>query len=97
MPSIADVFDGKNPPLPKSTDALYALVSSMAVYAKEHKEEMDKIANSISYAMQLPPDFSAVLMKDYIYIEKGYKERLFQLPEFTRWLRVRGGELNGIL
>jgi hypothetical protein len=97
MPSIADVFDGKNPPLPKSTDALYALVSSMAVYAKEHKEEMDKIANSISYAMQLPSDFSAVLIKDYIYIEKGYKERLFRLPEFTRWLRARGGELNGIL
>lgn len=95
MPNVSDIFAGKEVNVPKTTDALYALVSSMAVYAKEHKDEMDKIANSIIYAMKLPADFSAVLMKDYIYLEKGYKERLLQLPGFMCWLRLRGGSLNG--
>ena len=95
LPNIEDIFAGKNPPAPKGTDALYALVSSMTAYARAHKEDMGQIAKSMTYANALPPDFSVVLLKDYMYIEKGYKEKLMHLPEFARWLQSKGSLLNG--
>lgn len=97
LPDIAEIFDGKMPHVPTSTDAMYALTSSMTAYAREHKDDMTKITNSIKYADRLPPDFSAVLMKDYMCLEKGYKEKLMRLPEFTRWLNTKGRLLNGVV
>lgn len=95
LPDIEDIFDGKMPVLPKNTDAMYALISSMTAYAREHKKEMSRIANSIAYADRMPPDFSTVLMKDYMYIEKDFKEKLLAVPEFSRWLQTKGKLLNG--
>ena len=92
---VEDIFDGKMPQLPKNSDAMYALISSMTAYAREHKTEMNRIANSIVYAEHMPPDFSAVLLKDYMYIEDGYKEKLMRIPEFARWLSTKGRLLNG--
>ncbi len=95
LPNIEDIFDGKSPNVPKNTDALYALVSSMVSYASEHKEDMNRIANSIRYAYKMPADFSVVLLRDYMYIEKDYKLKLMNIPEFSRWLSERGRLLNG--
>ena len=95
LPSIDDIFDGKNPSLPKTADAMYALTSSMVTYAREHKNDLNKIANSIKYADNMPPDFSTVLMKDYMYIEKDYIQKLMMIPEFTRWHQTKGRLLNG--
>ena len=97
LPDIAEIFAGKVTQVPTSTDAMYALISSMIAYAREHKDDMAKITNSIKYADRLPPDFSAVLMKDYMYLGKGYKEKLMRLPEFTRWLNTKGRLLNGVI
>lgn len=95
LPSIEDIFDGKAPSLPRNTDAMYALTASMTAYARNHKNEIRRIANSIRYADRMPPDFSAVLMKDYMYIGENYKEKLMTIPEFTRWLQSKGGMING--
>ncbi len=95
LPNIEDIFDGRMPVLPKNTDSMYALISSMTAYAREHKKEMSRIANSIAYADRMPPDFSTVLMKDYMYIEKDFKEKLLAVPEFSRWLQTKGKLLNG--
>lgn len=95
LPQIEDIFDGKMPDVPKETDALYALASSMTAYAKAHKGEMRRIANSIAYADKMPPDFATVLMKDYMYIEENYKQKLMTIPEFTRWLATKGSLING--
>lgn len=95
LPDIEDIFEGKNPPIPKSADAMYALTSSMVTYAREHKNDLQKIANSIRYADNMPPDFSTVLMKDYMYIEKDYIKTLMTIPEFTRWHQTKGRLLNG--
>jgi hypothetical protein len=95
LPDIKEIFAGKKPKLPGSTDAMYAMISSMVTYAREHKNDMAKIANSIEYAAMMPPDFSTVLLKDYMYIEKGYKEKLMQIPEFAKWLRTKGRLING--
>ena len=74
---------------------MYALCSSMTAYAKEHKDEMNRIANSIIYAEKMPSDFSAILMKDYMYIEDDYRTKLLQIPEFAKWLSTKGKLIHG--
>ncbi len=95
LPEIRDIFDGKMPSPPSNTDALYALTAAMTAYARDHRTDMARIANSIRYADRLPPDFSVVVMKDYMYLEPDYKNKLMAVPEFARWLRTRGKLLNG--
>ena len=95
LPSIEDIFNGRMPPLPRNTDAMYALTAAMTAYAREHKADLRRIANSIDYANRMPPDFSTVLMKDYMYIEKDYKKTLMAIPAFAKWLQTKGKLLNG--
>lgn len=95
LPSIGDIFDGKAVDTPKNPDSLYALTSAMTSFASTHRDDMSKIRNSIVYANQLPPDFSVVLMKDYLNIEKDYARKLMAIPEFARWMQTKGSFLNG--
>jgi hypothetical protein len=81
--------------IPKDSDVLYALCSAMLVYARAHKDDTRLIANSIAYADRMPPDFSAVVLKDYMYIEKDYRLKLMRVPQFERWMRTKGRLLNG--
>lgn len=97
LPKVKDIFDGKTPQLPTKVDALYALVSSMTSYAREHKTDKVKLANSIRYALRMPSDFSTLLMKNYMAIEKDFKEKLVTIPEFFEWLRTKGKLLNGAI
>lgn len=95
LPSIEDIFEGKYVPVPKETDVLYALVSSMTRYAKEHKKDLRQIDNSICYADRLPADFSVVLLKDYLSIGDDFREQLMTLASFQKWLREKGRLING--
>ena len=95
LPCIEDIFSGKMPVLPQNTDAMYALISSMTAYAKSHRKDIAGIANSIRYANRMPPDFSAVLMKDNQYLTDNYRETLLQIPEFVQWLNTKGRLMNG--
>lgn len=97
LPAVRDIFDGKTPPMPKGTDGLYALVSSMTAYAREHKDDVKRVANSIRYGMKMPSDFSTVLLKNYMAIEKDYREKLMKIPEFFQWIQTKGKLLNGNL
>ena len=56
---------------------------------------MHNLSLAIKYADNMPPDFSTVLMKDYMYIEKDYIHKLMMIPEFTRWYQTKGRLLNG--
>ena len=69
----------------------------MAEYARGCKDDLSRITNSIRYAQQLPPDFAVVLIKDYLAIEEGYRNRLLQIPEFVRWLESKGRLVDGAL
>ncbi len=95
LPGIEDIFKGKMPQVPKSTDALYALTSSMTAYAREHKDDLTAIGNSIRYSEAMPPDFGIVLLKDYMYIAPDYREKLMLIPEFVKWMQTKGKFLNG--
>jgi len=96
LPKIEDIFAGKCTTVPKSTDALYALVSSMVSYAREHKSDFRAIENSINYSMLLPPDFSVVHLRGYMAIDENYRHTLMKLPAFSKWLSARGKHINGM-
>ncbi len=96
LPDIARIFEGRERTVPKGADVLYALCSAMTDYARKHKDDMTAIRNSIVYASAFPPDFSVVLLKDYLSIEKGYKQKLMRIPEFMQWLQSRGRFLNDV-
>ena len=81
--------------MPTETDAMYALCSTMTAYAREHRDDLRRISNSVRYADRMPPDFSTVLLKDYMSIEPGYREKLMQIPEFAAWLSSKGRLLHG--
>jgi hypothetical protein len=95
LPDIEDIFAGKDVKMPKNTDALYALTASMTSYAREHTDDLEGIANSITFADKMPPDFSTMLMKDYMYINGDFRDELMQIPEFMQWMRSKGKLLNG--
>lgn len=95
LPDIEDIFEGKQPKLPTGTDAMYALCAAMTAYARDHKDDFRRLSNSVQYANRMPPDFSTVLFKDYMYIEKDFRAKLLQIPEFSAWLSTKGRLLHG--
>ena len=80
--------------VPKRPDVTYALISSMLAYAKMHKDDLVMMENSISYAMRLSPEFSTILLRDYLYIDKDYQKKLLRIPAFSRWLSSKGRLLD---
>lgn len=96
IPSVEAIFNGKNPTVPKKPNVVYALVSSMIAYAREHKKDFDRIGNAISYAEQFAPDFSVTFVREVMNLEPGYAKRLLTLPAYRKWMERKGRFLNGI-
>ncbi len=95
LPNTEDIFMGKITEVPKSADILYAVVSSMTSYAKDHKNDVVQIGNSLSYAAGFPADFISLLIENYENIEEGYSEVLMQIPEYYELSQKRGRIRNG--
>ena len=95
LPNTEDIFKGKKCEIPKSADTLYAIVSSMTNYAKEHKDDAEQIGNSLSYASGFPADFVSLLIENYENIDENYKEFLMQIPEYYELSQKRGKVRNG--
>jgi len=95
LPTMDDVFSGKTIDVPKGTDAMYALVSSMTAYASEHRNDIVAIGNSLSYAKRLPADFAELLIQNYRDFEKDYESFLHSVPEYMDYAVKRGRLRNG--
>lgn len=95
LPTMDDVFSGKTIDVPKGTDAMYALVSSMTAYASEHRNDIVAIGNSLSYAKRLPADFAELLIQNYRDFEKNYESFLRNVPEYMDYAVKRGRLKNG--
>ncbi len=95
LPNTADIFQGKAVEVPKSIDTLYAVVSSMTSYAKDHRNDAVQIGNSLLYAAAFPADFAALLIENYENIEENYKDFLLQIPEYYTLSQKRGRVRNG--
>lgn len=95
LPKTKDIFTGKYVEVPTSSDVLYALISSMTAYAKEHKTDVVQIGHSLTYAADFPADFAALLIENYENIDEDYKNFLMQIPEYYEISRKRGKIRNG--
>ncbi len=83
IPDPARVYRGERPPIPKENDSLYAFVSAMGEYAKEHFDDLKGLENSIVYAFSLPLDFQVVLFRTYLSIDRP---TLLRIARFRDWL-----------
>ncbi|MGN0814959.1 MAG: ATP-binding protein [Candidatus Coproplasma sp.] len=97
LPCIDGIFNGKETHVPKGGDQLYALTSSMIAKARSCQGDAGKVANSIEYALRMPPDFACVLLKGYQDIGEDFARSLLKIPAFVRWMNTRGKLLNGIV
>lgn len=95
LPSSEDIFAGRETKVPKSPDELYAVVSAMTAYAKEHKDDEVLIGNSLRYAAGFPADFTSLLIENYENIEPGYRNVLMHIPEYYELSQKRGRIRNG--
>ena len=90
-----DIFKGKITEIPKEHDTLYAVISSMSAYAKEHKYDAEQIGNSLKYASGFPADFISLLIENYEGMDEKYREFLMQIPEYYELSQKRGRIRNG--
>ena len=95
LPDIADIFAGKVVPVPKDIAVSYAIVSAMVDYAKQNKDDLPGIANSLAYASGLPRDFQTLLIQDYLLIDEGLAKKIMAMPELARWRAGNASLLNG--
>lgn len=93
LPNIENIFKGIERNVPTEVDVIYALISRMVSFASEKKNDFKAIDNSLSYAMKLPPDFQVVLLKDYMYIEPNYKNKLLTNSYAFREMISKRGKL----
>lgn len=91
LPSIEGIFAGAETTIPTSSDELYALVSAMSDYAKEHRNDDVMLENAIRYARRLPKEFSYLLFRAFATMFQGSKKRLLSLSGYDKWLSEVGG------
>lgn len=96
IPSLDAIFDGRSPAVPSKPNVLFALVSSMVAYARENKNDLDRIGNAIAYSEQFTPDFSVSFVREVMNLETDYARKLVTLPAYRRWIERKGRYLNGI-
>ena len=95
LPTMDAIFAGTAVDVPKGTDSMYALVSSMTAYASEHRNDVIAIGNSLSYAKRLPADFAELLIQNYRDFDKDYEKFLRSVPEYMEYAAKRGRLRNG--
>lgn len=95
LPSLDEIFDGRAAKVPKGTDAMYALVSSMTAYAADHKFDTGRIGNSLAYAAKLPADFAELLIQNYRCIDPDYDTFLMSIPEYLQYAAKKKVLRNG--
>ena len=95
LPSMEDVFNGRPAKVPETTDGMYAMICSMAAYAKDHKTDAVRLGHSIAYAGKLPADFSTLLMEQYKAFVPDGEEFLWSIPEYVEYAAKKGVMRNG--
>ena len=98
LPEVEDIFKGKRAGYPKTSDALYALVTSMIQYVekREKKEDMnqrmkvEELQNMAVYAVKFPADYQASL---YFGLEQipGISDGLKKVPLYKEFKRQSQG------
>lgn len=108
LPDISMIFAGRSPGAPSSSDALYALISSMTKYSDELLHDNRKmgddgcaeqrISNAAEYAnRKLPPEFAVLFLKNLLALdmEEDKRFKVLNSSGVKALIRSKGGVLNG--
>lgn len=89
LPKVDDIFNGKAPAAPKTSDAIYALINEMITYANKHSD-LQLIDNSIKYVTShISPDNAFVYIESIQKIAKISK-KLTLLSSYNKWISKFG-------
>ena len=82
--------------LPKFEDKCAILRAKAELMGAEiEPEAIEYIAENVNTNIRdLEGEFSTILLKDYLYIEKDYQKRLLRIPAFSKWLSSKGRLLD---
>ncbi|MBO5338968.1 MAG: AAA family ATPase [Clostridia bacterium] len=95
LPSMEEVFGGRCTKNVKTPSALYAMVTSMVSYAREHRDNILGIGSSLTYAKRFPPEFAALLIESYKMIDADFGDIIKAMPEYFDLIKARGVIKNG--
>ena len=96
LPKLEDIFAGKSVVIGKDIDVLFALMTSMVAYVREHLDDIDKIRNSFKTIRRFPKDFASVIIQDYLSISKEFSDKLKRLDDFIKLVGDMGTSFNGL-
>ena len=86
LPSVPDILDGKPVPMPKTPDALYALVSALTmVITSSDSISSSRLENCCRYCSHFPKDYQALFYQNLLAVER-IKLIGMKCPSFSRWL-----------
>lgn len=88
LPPIEDILNGFPAPMPRTPDALYAVISALTVRIQREGEKNTKktLGNVCRYASLFPPDFQALFYRNLLDIP-SVALRLYLIPEAAKWLK----------
>ena len=90
LPKIKDIFNGKVKYSKMSEEELISLRYTLINYIKSNELSDLEIDNSVEYILDMPNDYSLVIMKSYMDVSDEIKNKLLRIPRFARWLTNEG-------
>ena len=90
LPNIKDIFEGNAKYTKLNDEELLTLRHSIINYVKSNELSDFEIDNSVEYILDMPNDYSLVIMKSYMEVSSEIKNKLLKIPKFTRWLNNEG-------
>jgi hypothetical protein len=88
LPSVKDIYQGKQPETPNEPDVLYAL--SSAIVAKITDASKEELANILDYTHNMPAEFATLTVKDMVTIEE-VRQKVLDLEEWIDWSKKYKG------
>ena len=89
MPSLDDIVDGKEVPVPKEIDLQYAVAAALvgrAIRARQDADAQRVIGNILVYAGRFPQrEMGVMLVSD---LHRAIGNELFDVPAFTDWAQA---------
>ena len=90
IPPMEDIFAGKELGIPVRPEALLALSSQFAPYAKRHPTA-EGVDNAVQYATRLPTEFRNRIFAELLEV-KAIRKRLSGIVAFDEWFARSGRE-----
>lgn len=85
LPDIDEILEGKVKRVPNKADVLYALVSALVT-----KLKIVQVDNFINYALNLPPEFSTLAIRDAAKKGVKWEAAINESSPFERWVKKFG-------